>query len=339
MAVVEKKKLEWAQGLRGIGALLVVFCHLWLAIQEVYGVENSFCSFMTVDVLDAGKIGVSIFFFLCGYFVVSVKKKSPKDFWWGRIKRLYPTYWFSIICAIFFLASSYSFAATHILKDDFSWKAIAANFTMLQMFFRQQDILGCYWTLPIELMICGMFTIFRKKLDDEKAVTGLFIATVVATILMAAARGYAQIKLPVALPLLAITSLLGYFTRMSDDGVFSKKTQWRLYATFIIALIPITVMAYNFATEHQETWYRYFFTYCVGTILFVIFNVTGKSLKALSVVGNYSYSIYLLHAVGFNYALILFKDQLSAPVMTIVCLLMIVVFSVFAYQCVEKRIK
>ena len=73
----EKKKLEWAQSLRGVGALLVVFCHLWLAIQEVYGVENSFCSFMTVDFLDAGKIGVSIFFFLCGYFSPELFEEWP----------------------------------------------------------------------------------------------------------------------------------------------------------------------------------------------------------------------------------------------------------------------
>lgn len=337
--MAEKKKLEWAQSLRGVGALLVVFCHLWLAIQEVYGVENSFCSFMTMDVLDAGKIGVSIFFFLCGYFVVSVKKKSPKDFWWGRCKRLYPTYWFSIICAIVFLGTAFSAEGIHILKDTFSFKAIAANFTMLQMFFRQQDILGCYWTLPIELLICGMFTIFRKRLDNEKVVTGLFFATVAATLAMATARGYAHVKLPVALPLLAITSLLGYFTRMSDDGVFSRKTQWILYAVFIIALIPITLMAYNFATEHQETWYRYFFTYCVGTLLFIGFNRLSVDWKPITVVGNYSYSVYLLHAVGFNFALRLWGGTLSPLLMTVVCLVFIALFSFVAYQGVEKRIK
>lgn len=337
--MAEKKKLEWAQSLRGVGALLVVFCHLWLAIQEVYGVENSFCSFMTTDILDAGKIGVSIFFFLCGYFVVSVKKKSPKDFWWGRGKRLYPTYWFSIICAIAFLGTVFSAEGIHILKDTFSWKAIAANFTMLQMFFRQQDILGCYWTLPIELLICGMFTVFRKRLDNENVVTGLFACTVAATLLMAAARGYAHVKLPVALPLLAITSLLGYFTRMADDGVFSRKRQWTLFAVFIIALLPITVMAYNFATEHQETWYRYFFTYCVGTLLFIGFNRLSVACTPITVVGNYSYSVYLLHAVGFNFALRLWGGEMNALLMTVVCLIFIALFSVVAYQCVEKRIK
>ena len=335
----EKKKLEWAQSLRGVGALLVVFCHLWLAIQEVYGVENSFCSFMTVDFLDAGKIGVSIFFFLCGYFVVSVKRKSPKDFWWGRFKRLYPTYWFSIICAIAFLGTVFSSEGIHILKDTFSWKAIAANFTMLQMFFRQQDILGCYWTLPIELLICAMFTVFRKRLDNEKTVIGLFIAVVVSTILMAAARGYAHVKLPVALPLLTITSLLGYYTRMCDDGIFSRKTQWYLYVTFIIALLPITLLAYNFATEHQETWYRYFLTYSVGTILFIGFNRMCVAWRPITVVGNYSYSVYLLHAVGFNFALRLWGGELSAPMMTVACLIFIALFSIVAYQCVEKKIR
>lgn len=317
----------------------MVFCHLWLAIQEVYGVENSFCSFMTVDVLDAGKIGVSIFFFLCGYFVVSVKKKSPKDFWWGRCKRLYPTYWFSIICAIAFLGVSFSSEGIHILKDTFSFKAIAANFTMLQMFFRQQDILGCYWTLPIELLICAMFTLFRKRLDNEKVVTGLFLGTVAATLAMAAARGYAHVKLPVALPLLALTSILGYFTRMSDDGIFSRKRQWILYTVFIIALVPITLLAYNFATEHQETWYRYFFTYCVGTILFIGFNRLSIAWKPITAVGNYSYSVYLLHAVGFNFALRLWGGELSAGIMTIICLIFIALFSIAAYQGVEKRIK
>ena len=210
---------------------------------------------------------------------------------------------------------------------------------MLQMFFRQQDILGCYWTLPIELLICGMFTVFRKRLDNENVVTGLFACTVAATLLMAAARGYAHVKLPVALPLLAITSLLGYFTRMADDGVFSRKRQWILFAIFIIALLPITVMAYNFATEHQETWYRYFFTYCVGTLLFIGFNRLSVAWTPITVVGNYSYSVYLLHAVGFNFALRLWGGEMNALLMTVVCLIFIALFSVVAYQCVEKRIK
>lgn len=336
---VEKKKMEWAQTMRGVAAFLVVTCHLLFAIQEVYGIESAIYDLITDVVVVVGKACVSHFFFLCGYFILGVKRKSVGEFWWGRCKRLYPTYWFSVTCAIIFLSTSWSAEGIHILKDTFSWKAIAANFTMLQVFLRQQDILGCYWTLPIELVICVMFTVFRKRLDNEKIVTGLYLATIGAALLMAAARGYTHAKLPVAIPLFAITSQIGYYARMCDDGVFSRKKLWYLCAIFIVALFPITLMAYNFATEHNETWYRYFLIYFIGTALFVIYNRKHYSFRPFTLLGNYSYSVYLLHAVGFGFALRLWGGELSAPLMSVVCLIFIIIFSTVAYQCVEKRIK
>ncbi len=106
------------------------------------------------QIMRIGYKGVDIFFFISGFVItLSIEKNGISNFWIKRFKRLFPVYWFSLIYVFilqFYGNSSRMWDSKHILKtshvNDFIF-----NFTMLQRFFKIDDLDGASWTLGIEL--------------------------------------------------------------------------------------------------------------------------------------------------------------------------------------------
>ncbi len=140
------KRLEELDSLRGIAAIMVVVFHFGLKS----GVTNIF--------LKIGLTGVDLFFLISGYVIFMTLTKVPnvKVFFINRFARLFPTYWFCVICtSLSILIFQPNF--TSIRFFDF-----LANMTMFQNNFGVEDIDGSYWTMPIEmtfyiLMACILF--------------------------------------------------------------------------------------------------------------------------------------------------------------------------------------
>lgn len=88
-------KLTSIQALRGIAALGVVAFHSLTVEQKYSGGDHLLPSFMQL-----GQSGVDLFFVISGYVMVTVTKGrfartgEMMRFLWGRLTRIYPTYWF-----------------------------------------------------------------------------------------------------------------------------------------------------------------------------------------------------------------------------------------------------
>src|SRR5687768_10048357 len=59
------------------------------------------------DFIDSGFVGVSLFFVLSGFILAynyihlsDARPVEPRDFWWGRVARIYPVYLFSLFVAL-----------------------------------------------------------------------------------------------------------------------------------------------------------------------------------------------------------------------------------------------
>jgi peptidoglycan/LPS O-acetylase OafA/YrhL len=95
-----------------------------------------------------GCVGVDLFFVISGFVIfLSINSShNLRNFWLSRIIRLYPTYWLSIVLAIF---------CSYLLNypiPNYSITNIIGNLTMLQPIFRAENFSGVFWTLYVELL-------------------------------------------------------------------------------------------------------------------------------------------------------------------------------------------
>ena len=149
-----REKIEAIQALRGVAAFGVVAFHA-MAIERKYSGGD----LLLPDVFRFGVSGVDLFFVISGFVMVTVTRgrfgtlKEAARFLWGRLTRIYPTYWF-----YFFLTLSV-----------FLWKPSWVNTSLHE----QADLLASFllwptaglplvmvsWSLVNELWFYVVFTI------------------------------------------------------------------------------------------------------------------------------------------------------------------------------------
>src|ERR1700712_1593658 len=141
-----QSRLNEFDSLRGLAALLVCFFHF--------------------ELLKYGCTGVDLFFMISGFVIfMSVSNSTNiRQFAIGRLIRLYPAYWLSIIIAIIaFYLSGYRHLA-------FETRPILGNLLMLQPVFRSPYWVDAYWTLYVELsfyLFIALLCIFRQIKNIE----------------------------------------------------------------------------------------------------------------------------------------------------------------------------
>ncbi len=90
----QKMKLEWLQVLRGIAAIMVVFCHLGIYEHKTLGNSGIIPAWV-----DAGAAGVDVFFVISGFIMAFITpdrfRKIPEwlAFLYRRFTRIFPPYW------------------------------------------------------------------------------------------------------------------------------------------------------------------------------------------------------------------------------------------------------
>ena len=114
-------KLQSIQTLRGIAVLAVVVYHS-LNIEKIYGGGD----LLLPDFFRLGQSGVDLFFVISGFVMVTVtrgrfaRSGEMKRFLWGRLTRIYPTYWFYFLLMIPVLLIKHNWFNTHHeLETDF----------------------------------------------------------------------------------------------------------------------------------------------------------------------------------------------------------------------------
>jgi peptidoglycan/LPS O-acetylase OafA/YrhL len=290
----QKPRLQWIDSLRGIAAIMVAILHLWLLMRGNIAKSNEsvsrIVSFFISDFFDLGKIGVVVFFLISGYVIpYSLYKASSKDFLISRFFRLYPAYWVAIICFCLIMG----------IADI---KNTLINITMLQKFVGAEDLVGVFWTLQIELVFYFVCLVLHwlKLLNNDKFLVKLFYSLLSLTLIMAWFRYKLELKLPVALILGLAVMFLGMLWRKNslEKSIYVTGKIFRLLIiTLVVALVPITLLAYSKNYGNNETWYKYFVSYLMALLLFTAFSYYKFSGKFLVYLGTISYSMYLLHPI------------------------------------------
>ncbi len=339
-----KKRLNYLDSIRGIAAILVFVQHVVLYLRRKEGINPFFekLTFWTVDFLDFGKIGVVLFFMLSGFLIpFSLKKNTTvRNFLIKRFFRLYPVFWVSILLGVVFL-----------LNSPPSIKTILANITMVPEILGAKSIIGIYWTLQIELIFYG-FCVILFLANFLHKFTGVILSSIgflIIAFLASVIRFYLQIKLPIALFLALSLMFYGYVFKsylLYTSGQFSfitskNKVFVKVFPiVFCLVMLAISFLAYNKNYGHNEVWYRYFLSYLIAFVLFLLLTSKFKiESNLLAYFGKISYSFYLFHVIVIHVVgqLNLEPTFINNVLFTLSSLLLTTLVSIIGFKFVEEK--
>lgn len=284
--------------LRGLAALLVFWFHLDLHILCGYPgtpvPPDSLTYWLVYGFTDLGRYGVAIFFMISGFLIPSTlrgPKASLRTYALHRFFRLYPAYWVAI--------AAWAAVAAWLPSGDGQPGARDAllNLTMLQKFLSVPDVIGAFWTLPIELLFyfaCA-FLFWSRSAWSWLRLLGLSITT---CLVLAGVGRVSATAMPLA-PLFAFTLMfLADGARQAlESGRGGGKVA--LAATAVAALlVPANLLGY----EAQEAW-RFITAYWMAMATFfacLLLRGAIASSRPVAAASRFladiSYSVYLLHA-------------------------------------------
>ncbi len=338
-----EKRLGYLDAMRGIAALAVIFAHTTAQLMSNGGlhhpIENEIAKF-TLVYFDAGKVAVILFFAISGFvipFSLFKETKAPlQSFAVTRFFRLYPVYWLSIFVWVAF--SYFSLGAGTPTRE------ILVNLTMLQQFVGVKNVIELFWTLQIELVfyfVCAAL-FAAGLLTTARQIAWASILSLACAFVLAAARGFLDTKLPVALPLALAIMFWGFLWRRATVDCAPDARAWvaRLTPLIFLAITPIAVMAYSADHGFHETWWRYANSYLLALTLFILFTTRIKIYAPSALfLGRISYSVYLFGPLGQELAMKahVFLPQ-GAPALLTVALAMVFTLAIAAttYRLVEK---
>lgn len=323
---VGMSRLEYVDSLRGVSALLVVFSH---AFQSL-----TFNDYF----INIGKVGVFIFFMISGFVIpYSLKKESNCSiiFITTRFFRLYPAYWFSLIFAI---------AIYYLLSEPIpTINQILSNITMLQMGMGQENIIGVYWTLFIELIFYIICIGLAKTgfLWNERKMVLMFYVFISCSILTSLARFMLHKKIPVPIPLGLSLMFLGYAWRacVIDKSVFVMSKIKTMVAICMVSTFLCGYLSYSWDTQTDEPWKNFSYAYTLGIVCFIVFTKYAKiNTKITAYFGVISYSLYLIHepTIKIVSSLKILTDSIGSEEVRLISIFVALLFSVIVYNTIEK---
>jgi peptidoglycan/LPS O-acetylase OafA/YrhL len=293
-----QNRLSHIDAMRGLAALAVTLFHnVAYFLKPITSGSAWFWKFQT-DYFDLGKFAVVIFFAISGGvipFSLSGGKSSPiKRFLVSRFMRLYPAYWVAVLAGFVF-----------VWDGPVTAKLAIGNISMLQSFFNIPNVIEVFWTLQIELIFYGAcLVLFRiNRLNSPRFLFGAVLLCLSLAFGLAYFRYKLAMKLPVALPLALGVMFLGNLTRMRIDLQTDTPDPRYVTLLYLVLMVPISLLAYNFDFGFDEHWQRYVLSYGVALVLFQVWiRRNAWNPEWLQWFGKISYSLYLLHPVGMSVA-------------------------------------
>jgi len=293
---VVARKMAFIDVLRGLAAVLVyVFhqqIHTFIGYPEKPIPQGSLTWWFFLGAIDLGKIAVAVFFCVSGYLIPSTLTKpgaTIRDFTIHRIFRLYPAYWVSIASRLVVLIF---LGMTANLPTAFN---LVANITMFQKFIGQQDMIGVFWTLQIELVfyIVAALLAWRKFLTWRWHIQ---LTMMLLTHVCAVGRYVTHKPLPVAMFLAMSLMWMADTLRASERGETTSSDVKRSVISIIFMLVPASLLGYG------DEGIRYITSYLLAIGIFVIcwakramFEKSNTAMRVLGWLGDWSYGIYLMH--------------------------------------------
>ena len=293
------------QVLRAVAALGVVFGHLW-AEFAVCG-DRSFPNFIV------GAAGVDLFFVVSGFVIVySSESFFARDggattFLLRRIARIVPLYWAATTLFLLYLVWQFRTmpVAEMLSLNDLSWPVIAASYVFLP-FPRASGAtapaLSLGWTLSYEMFF---YVIFACAILLPRRIAVLVASTTLLALPYIVP--YLGLSPPNPLPVLCNTMLYEFVYGMAIAFALREGLRLPLWLAAAMVAIGIGMIAWTGMDASGITIVPRQIIWGGGAALIVAGATLaqaralpdGRVTKALCLLGDASFSLYLLHTLVF----------------------------------------
>lgn len=307
-----------------------------------------------VDTLSAGFLGVDVFFVISGFLMACLyDQKNKADFFVRRAKRLLPAYF--LICLVLILA-----AAVITLPSDFEQvvgqvyfaTGFSSNFGfwLLNSYFSKAEFkpLLHLWSLGVEIQFYLLLPLLVWVFAKTRV---MLIATILASLILCFIMISVSPKTAFfLLPFRLWEFLIGYYAALNFTNLGNvriKTYPWvgglGVILLVVISMLNIDGVSLNVWNGHPAT---AALVVCLFTSLALVHGLP-KSIEnsfiggVLEKVGEYSYSIYLVH---FPVLVLVMYSPFSGTNMQIgtfnqavVIILLSIVGSFLLYNLVERR--
>ena len=282
----EKFHLPSLQVLRAIAALMVVFHHVSsgvnVFVHPVHPVIRQF--------FDYGFLGVDLFFVLSGFIITHAHFADPPgraaaaNFMRKRLVRIYPPFLPVAVAmvALFFLAPGVAQGGREI--------SLASSLLLLPS--SGDPALYVAWTLIHEMLFYSIFLAFYLSRRALLVALSLWACAIVGAEALQLAQGSARYTLG----LLNLEFLVGVLVALGARHFdLSKGGIWRLLAGLALMGIALPLIP----PDNTPAWSRIGFAAGIGLVVLQMVVCDRRRRlawpAALLLVGNASYSLYLVH--------------------------------------------
>lgn len=292
-------RLVHLDALRGLAAVLVMVQHSMTIIAEHPAAPQwyrAFVNLVNTTYFSPGRAGVVAFFLISGY-VVPFSLKQPhalQTFAISRFFRLYPAYWVSLALMAFLMPA--------LGIEHHPLKQLLANVTMIQFALRQQDVIGAYWTLFIELVFyvcCATWFVFGV-LRSARFLAATSVGLLLLALAAAAVRySHPHASVPVGYINFLAAMHIGTLARLATlegDILARRLLPWTI-ACALIATIGVSYLAYSKVPD-VDPWISGITGLYAGYALFFYCILRKAFVSRVTIfLGGISYSFYLLHGL------------------------------------------
>ncbi|EPK9977846.1 acyltransferase family protein [Acinetobacter baumannii] len=335
-------------GLRAILATVVMYSHTYKDLYILTGKSWTYTQDQYFEyigwgnqALNAGKIGVAIFFMISGYLFYSLLNKSRFDgflFLKHRLKRIFPLYFFVI---------TFCFLYNFLVLTDLKISDAILPYIKWMLFFGDDSTLrfmgmtsGVEWTLKLEILMYltipflfyFLHNVKNKLLKHIIIISSLLFIFILSYLLRIYFKFYID-------PRAALCFYVGYVALdiKSEKAINLIKSKYFSIISLVFFLSAFFVTASNF-------YYLYLIFAC--SFLFIA-AAKGNTIFGLLMnqqmqkLGEISYSIYLTHGVVLFFLMKLAGQFAAFGILGFLTFIFIHFFitftvSVFTYTYVEQ---
>ena len=337
----EKKKNKnlQIQALRAVFCLMIVFFHFTYRYSEIYQTKSIFTDVPIVSLLS--HVGIASFFVITGYYLIRMGDdaniKNKMFYWIKRFLNIYIPYVLALVI-IFCFSFTELFGETR----SPSFFDFVQNIFFINIITGAKYVDGAHWYV-FSLICLFIISFIYDLLPISKRIKPIFwMVILLASIISILIKKYVETDLFIC----KIASFINYFLcngyflyafigialRVFDYNNLKNKMN---VALIIVLLLILCFVAF-------DNWI-YLLCTIVTSVLFVlaIFErlVFLEKLKPIILIGNCSYSIYLLHQnIGYGF-LNLFTNHFNYYIALVIVILIVLLIGIAYGLLVEQNIK
>ncbi|BAW80365.1 acyltransferase 3 [Candidatus Nitrosoglobus terrae] len=326
----QKEKLEWIQALRAFAAISVVLFHTRVFLENKEILKPLWSLF------SQGFLGVDIFFTISGYVVaLSLLAKSPSmtmgtKFYIRRLIRIYSGYWPVLFVTLLFSVAQLR-PILHVKEKMFT--SILLSSTQMP-----DHWLEVAWSLAFEIRLYFLIILiyllpgenFRKKILVTIFITigyNLYWYTQHYNLVT---EGVWSLRSVISSNI--IEFLLGAYIATLPIGSFNFNKDMLLIPVFLIAATMSVIVGSNSLFNANYEFMRVG-TYGIAGLFLLLIALTLQAHrkeipKFITVIGDSSYSLYLLHPLILSLALFI-ANKLQNPTADIFLAIFAFVLSIY----------